>query len=69
MKVVSQLENINQALFELNPHDDDPEHWMEDTLAQVNDCFDNIDMYHVERVMLEAKLAKEVDEMLVPDPK
>ena len=58
MKVVSQLENINQALFELNPHD-----------APVNDCFDNIDMYHVERVMLEAKLVKEVDEMLVPDPK
>ena len=69
MKVVSQLENINQALFELNPHDDDPEHCMEDTLAPVNDCFDNIDMYHVERVMLEAKLVKEVDEMLVPDPK
>ena len=40
MKVVSQLENINQALFELNPHDDDPEHWMEDTLAPVEDIVD-----------------------------
>lgn len=66
-KAVSQLENINQALFELNPHDDEPEHWMEDTLAPVYDCFENIEMYHTERVMLDAKLVKEVDEMLVPD--
>lgn len=67
-KAVSQLENINQALFELNPHDDEPEHWMEDTLAPVYDCFENIEMYHTERVMLDTKLVKEVDEMLVPDP-
>ena len=44
-KAVSQLEDINQALFELNPDDDEPEYWMETTLAPVYDCFDNIEMY------------------------
>ena len=66
-KAVSQLENINQALFELNPDDDEPEYWMEGTLAPVYDCFDNIEMYYAERAMLEAKLVKEVDEMSVPE--
>ena len=67
-KAVSQLQNINQALFELNPDDDEPEYWMEGTLAPVYDCFDNIEMYYAERAMLEAKLVKEVDEMSVPEP-
>ena len=34
-KAVSQLENINQTLFELNPNDDEPEYWMEETLTPV----------------------------------
>lgn len=55
-KAVSQLENITQALFELNPHDDEPEYWMEETLTHVYDCFDNIGMYYAERAMSEAKL-------------
>lgn len=38
-EAVSQLENINQALFELNPDEDEPEYWMEGTLAPVLDCF------------------------------
>ena len=63
MRKLSQLENINQALFELNP--DEPEYWMEGTL--VYDCFDNIEMYFAERAMLEAKIVKEVDEMSVPE--
>ena len=67
-KAVSQLENINQALFELNPDDDEPEYWMETTLAPVYDCFDNIEMYYTERAMSEAKLVEEVDEMSVPEP-
>jgi len=67
-KAVSQLESINQALFELNPDDDEPEYWMEGTLAPVYDCFDNIEIYYAERAMLEAKLVKEVDEMSVPEP-
>ena len=67
-KAVSQLENSNQALFELNPKDDEPEYWMEGTLAPVYDCFDNIEMYYAERAVLEAKLVKEVDEMSVPEP-
>ena len=66
-KAVSQLENINQALFELNPDDDEPEYWMEGTLAPVYDCFDNIEIHYAERAMLEAKLVKEVDEMSVPE--
>ena len=41
---MSQLANINQALFELNPDDDEPEYWMEGTLAPVYDCFDNIEI-------------------------
>ena len=65
---MSQLENINQALFELNPDDDEPEYWMEGTLGPVYDCFDNIEMYHAKRAMLEAKLVKEVDEMSVLEP-
>ena len=68
MRKLSQLENINQALFELNPDDDEPEYWMEGTLAPVYDCFDNIEMYYAERAMFEAKLVKEVDEMSVPEP-
>ena len=48
-KAVSQLENINQALFELNPDDDEPEYWMEGALAPVDDCFDNIEMYYAAR--------------------
>ena len=67
-KAVSQLEDINQALFELNPDDDEPEYWMETTLAPVYDCFDNIEMYYTERAMSEAKLVEEVDEMSVPEP-
>ena len=67
-KAVSQLENINQALFELNPDDDEPEYWMEGTLAPVYDCFDNIEMYCAERVTLESELTKEVEEMLVLGP-
>ena len=58
-KAVSQLENISQALFELNPDGDEPEYWMEGTLAPVYDCFDNIEMYYAERAML--------DEMSVPE--
>ena len=50
-------------MFELNPDDEEPEYWMEVTLAPVYDCFDNIEMYYAERAMLEAKLVKEVDEM------
>ena len=65
---MSQLEDINQALFELNPEDDEPEYWMETTLAPVYDCFDNIEMYYTERAMSKAKLVKEVDEMSVPEP-
>ena len=68
MRKLCQLENINQALFELNPDDDEPEYWMEGTLAPVYDCFDNIEMYYAERAMLEAKLVKKVDEMSVPEP-
>ena len=67
-KAVSQLENSNQALFERNPEDDEPEYWMEGTLAPVYDCFDNIEMYYAERAMLEAKLVKEVDETSVAEP-
>ena len=67
-KAVSQLENISQALFELNLDGDEPEYWMEGTLAPVYDCFDNIEMYYAERAVLEAKLVKEVDEMSVPEP-
>ena len=67
-KAVSQLENVNQALFELNPDDDEPEYWMEGTLVPVYACFDNIEMYYAKRAPLEAKLIKEVDEMLVPEP-
>ena len=67
MRKLSQLENINQTLFELNPDDDEPEYWMEGTLAPVYDCLDNIEMYYAERAMLEAKLVKEVDEMSVPE--
>jgi len=54
MRKLSQLENINQALslFELNPDDNEPEYWMEVTLAPVYDCFDNIEMYYAERAML-----------------
>ena len=32
---MSQLENINQALFELNPDGDEPEYWMEGTLFMI----------------------------------
>ena len=67
-KAVSQLENINQTLFELNPDDDEPEYWMEQTLVPVYDCFDNIEIYYAERATLEAKLVKEVDVMLIPEP-
>jgi len=67
-KAVSQLENINQTLFEFNPDDDEPEYWMEQTLAPVYDSFDNIEIYYAERATLEAKLVKEVDVMLVSEP-
>ena len=67
-KAVSQLENINQTLFELNPDDDEPEYWMEQTLAPVYDCFDNIEIYYAERATLDAKLVKEVDVVLVSEP-
>ena len=67
-KAVSQLEDINQTLFELNPDDDEPEYWMEQTLAPVYDCFDNIEIYYAERATLDAKLVKEVDVVLVPEP-
>ena len=67
-KAVSQLENINQTLFELNPDDDEPEYWMEETLTPVYNCFDNIEIYYAERAMLEANLVKEADVMLVPEP-
>ena len=65
---VSQLKNITQTLFELNPDDDEPEYWMEETLTPVYDCFDNIEIYYAERAMLEANLVKEADVMLVPEP-
>ena len=45
-KAVSQLEDINQALFELNPEDDEPEYWMGTILAPVYDCFDITEMYY-----------------------
>ena len=67
-KAVSQLENINQTLFELNPDDDEPEYWMEQTLAPVYDCFDNIEIYYAERATLDAKLVKKVDVVLVSEP-
>ena len=67
-KAVSQLENINQTLFELNPDDDEPEYWMEQTLAPVYDCFDNIEIYYAERATLDAKLVKEVNVVLEPEP-
>ena len=67
-KAVSQSENINQTLFELNPDDDEPQYWMEETLTSVYDCFDNIEIYYAERAMLQAKLVKEADVMLVPEP-
>ena len=67
-KAVSQLENINQTLFELNPDDDEPEYWMEQTLAPVYDCFDNIEIYYSERATLDAKLVKEMDVVLEPEP-
>ena len=65
---VFQLENITQTLFELNPGDDEPEYWMEETLTPVYDCFDNIEIYYAEKAMLEANLVKEADVMLVPEP-
>ena len=67
-KAVYQLEDINQALFELNPAYNEPDYWMETTLAPVYDCFYNIEMYYAERAMLEAKLLKEVDEISVREP-
>ena len=67
-KAVSQLENINQTLFELNPDDDEPEYWMEQTLPRVYDCFDNIEIYYAERTTLDAKLVKKVDVVLEPEP-
>ena len=67
-KAVSQLENINQTLFELNPDDDDPEYWMEQTLVRVYDCFDNIEVYYAERATLDTKLVKEVNVVLEPEP-
>ena len=67
-KAVSQLENINQTLFELNPDDDDPEYWMEQTLVRVYDCFDNVEIYYAERATLGAKLVKEVNVVLQPEP-
>ena len=57
-KAVSQLENINQTLFELNPDDDEPEY----------DCFDNIEIYYAKRATLDAKLVKEVDVVLDKQP-
>lgn len=48
--------------------DDEPEYWIEEILAPVYDYFDNIEMYYAERATLEAKLIKEVDEMLTPEP-
>ena len=41
---------------------------MEQTLAPVYDCVDNIAMYYAERAMLDAKLVKEVDVVLEPEP-
>ena len=67
-KAVSQLENINQTLFELNPDDDEREYWMEQTLAPVYDCFDNIEKNLDEWATLDAKLVKEVGVVLVPEP-
>jgi len=67
-KVVSQLENVNQTLFELNPDDDEPEYWMEQTLTPVYYCFENIEIYYAKRATLETKLVKEVDVMLVSEP-
>ena len=67
-KVVSQLENVNQTLFQLNPDDNERGYWMEQTLALVCDCFDNIEIYYAERATLDAKLGKQVDVVLVPEP-
>ena len=41
---------------------------MEQTLAPVYDCFDNIKIYYAKRATLDAKLLKEVDVVLVPEP-
>ena len=41
---------------------------MEQTLAPVYDCFDNIEIYYAERATLDAKLVKEVDVVLVSEP-
>ena len=41
---------------------------MEQTLAPVYDCFDNIEIYYAERATLEAELVKEVDVVLEPEP-
>ena len=59
---------INQTLFEFNPDDNEPENWMEETQTPIYDSFHDIEIYYAERAMLEAKLMKEVDVMLVPEP-
>ena len=48
-KAVTQMETINQALFELNPDDDEPEIWITETLIPVIACFENIEKYNLEK--------------------
>ena len=48
-KAVTQMETVNQALFELNPDDDEPEIWITETLTPVIACFENIEKYNLEK--------------------
>ena len=48
-KAVTQMETINQALFELKPDDDEPEIWITETLIPVIACFENIEKYNLEK--------------------
>ena len=48
-KAVTQMETINQALFELNPDDDEPKIWITETLIPVIACFENIEKYNLEK--------------------
>ena len=49
-KAVSEMENVNQILFEFDPDDDEPETWIEQALAPVLTCFENIERYYLERI-------------------
>ena len=44
------MKNVNQMSFESDPDDDKPETWIEEALAPVLKCFENIEPYYVERI-------------------